>query len=152
MSGYEYKVIPAPTKGQKVKGARTSAERFAHVLQAAMNELGAEGWEYQRADTLPSEEREGLMGKTTVYQNMLVFRRPRPAAPEITDAPAAPEPLAIAAPPVVLENAAPKTPEPAPAPKAPKPGQATDATIVPTELAPAPPINTVPGQSRIDQS
>ncbi|WP_428539635.1 hypothetical protein [Profundibacter sp.] len=40
-----------------------------------MNELGADGWEYQRSDTLPSEERSGLRGKTTIFHNMLVFRR-----------------------------------------------------------------------------
>ncbi len=32
-------------------------------------------WEYLRTDTLPSEERSGLTGKTTVFHNMLVFRR-----------------------------------------------------------------------------
>lgn len=72
---YEYKVVPAPTKGLKARGVKSSADRFAHALQTAMNALGADGWEYQRTDTLPCEEREGLMGKTTVFQNMLVFRR-----------------------------------------------------------------------------
>lgn len=72
---YEYKVVPAPTKGLKARGVKTSADRFAHALQTTMNALGVDGWEYQRTDTLPCEEREGLMGKTTVFQNMLVFRR-----------------------------------------------------------------------------
>ncbi len=40
-----------------------------------MNAMGADGWEYQRTDTLPCEERVGLTGRTTVFQNMLVFRR-----------------------------------------------------------------------------
>ena len=40
-----------------------------------MNALGAEGWEYQRSETLPSEERSGLTRRVTTFQNMLVFRR-----------------------------------------------------------------------------
>ena len=50
--------------------------------------MAANGWEYVRAETLPCEERSGLTGRTTVYHNVLVFRRPleaaeaaRPAAP-----------------------------------------------------------------------
>ena len=40
-----------------------------------MNDLGAEGWSYLRADTLPAEERVGLTKTRTVYHNMLVFCR-----------------------------------------------------------------------------
>ncbi|MEY1555970.1 DUF4177 domain-containing protein [Yoonia sp. R2331] len=75
MSSYEYKVVPAPTKGLKAKGVKSVQDRFANALETVMNDLAADGWEYQRTDTLPAEEREGLMGKTTVFQNMLVFRR-----------------------------------------------------------------------------
>lgn len=73
--GFEYKVVPAPTRGKKAKGVKTAADRFAHALSEVMNELSAEGWEYLRTDTLPAEERHGLTGRTTVFQNMLVFRR-----------------------------------------------------------------------------
>lgn len=139
MSVYEYKIVPAPTKGQKVKGARTPADRFAHALQTAINDLAKDGWDYLRADTLPSEEREGLMGKTTVYQNMLVFRR---ALPDVADAaPAdedpAPEPLALAAP--VAPVATPPV----------LVADNSDATE-PETPAPAPPIGTIPGQTRND--
>ncbi|QCO56942.1 DUF4177 domain-containing protein (plasmid) [Pseudorhodobacter turbinis] len=75
MKFYEYKVIPAPKKGEKAKGAKTPAERFAHKLTGLMNEMGAAGWEYVRADTLPCEERSGLTGTKSVFQNMLTFRR-----------------------------------------------------------------------------
>ncbi|MFT7107196.1 MAG: hypothetical protein ACJAVT_001718 [Yoonia sp.] len=99
---YEYRVIPAPARGLKAKGLKTAEDRFANALQTAMNEQAASGWEYLRADTLPSEQREGLMSKTTVYQNMLVFRRvkaadaptlqppeqPMIAAPKVNPAPA----------------------------------------------------------------
>lgn len=73
---YEYKVIPAPSKGLKGKGIKGGPDRFANALQTAINVVAKEGWEYVRAETLPSEEREGLMGKTTVFQNVLVFQRP----------------------------------------------------------------------------
>jgi Domain of unknown function (DUF4177) len=78
MQRFEYKVVPAPTRGEKVRSAKTSADRFAYALSQIMNALGREGWDYVRADTLPSEERSGFTGRTTVYHNMLVFRRALP--------------------------------------------------------------------------
>ena len=75
MTGFEYKVVPAPMRGLKAKGVKGSPARFANALETVMNDLGADGWEYQRTDTLPVEERQGLTGKTTSFQNMLVFRR-----------------------------------------------------------------------------
>ncbi|MBZ4021819.1 hypothetical protein CKO11_05010 [Rhodobacter sp. TJ_12] len=91
MQAYEYKVVPAPVRGEKGRGLKTGADRFAHALSLLMNEMAAEGWEYCRAETLPAEERSGLTSKTTVYHNMLVFRRvlenapPRQARAEIVE-------------------------------------------------------------------
>ena len=104
MAQFEYKVVPAPKRGIKARGVKGTEEQFAHALTLLMNEAAAEGWEYQRTDTLPCEERKGLTGKTTVYQNMLVFRRnlteakpqddaTTPALPEASDeAPSIPAP------------------------------------------------------------
>lgn len=75
MPRYEYKVVPAPEKGKRGKGVKGVQGRFAHALESVMNTLGADGWEYLRTDTLPCEERTGLTGRTTNFQNMLVFRR-----------------------------------------------------------------------------
>jgi hypothetical protein len=72
---YEYKVVPAPRRAQRDAVAKTTEARFAASLTNLMNDMGREGWEYQRADTLPVEERVGLTGSKTTYQNMLVFRR-----------------------------------------------------------------------------
>jgi len=80
---YEYKVIPAPTKGLKAKGIKNSSDRFANALQTAINLLASDGWEYVRAETLPAQEREGLMSKTTVFQHLLIFRKPRIGAADI---------------------------------------------------------------------
>jgi hypothetical protein len=89
MQRYEYRVMPAPRKAEKVKGAKTTEERFAAALTGVMNELGAQGWEYLRADTLPCEERSGLTGSKTTFQTLLVFRRAIPEAVPV----AAPSPL-----------------------------------------------------------
>ncbi len=74
---YQYRVIPAPTKGKKAKGVKTAEDRFAFAMTELLNEMAAEGWEFQRAETLPSEERKGLTGKTSTFRNLLVFRRTR---------------------------------------------------------------------------
>jgi hypothetical protein len=75
MPGYEYKVVPAPTKGTKAKGVKTPQGRFANSVEGVLNTLAAEGWEYQRAELLPSDERSGLTGSVTNWRNVLVFRR-----------------------------------------------------------------------------
>ncbi len=75
MSRYEYKVVPAPSRGLKGKGIKGPEARFSHGLEDLINRLAAEGWEYQRAETLPSVERSGLTGSTTEWRNVLVFRR-----------------------------------------------------------------------------
>ena len=102
MQRFEYKVIPAPKRGEKARGVRTTEERFALALTHVMNDLGAEGWDYVRADALPCEERVGFTGSKTTFQNVLVFRRvvagseaatePRPALLLSVDAPSAPAP------------------------------------------------------------
>ena len=78
MPNYEYKVVPAPRKGLRAKGIRGAENKFANALQDVMNTQAADGWEYFRTDTLPCDERQGLTGRSTTFQNMLVFRRIRP--------------------------------------------------------------------------
>ncbi|MEM1152440.1 MAG: hypothetical protein AAGI03_18185 [Pseudomonadota bacterium] len=77
-----------------------------------MNTYAADGWEYQRADILPSEERRGLRAAQTVYRTVLVFRRALEETQSETDASsvkAVPdeqeptEPPAPPAPPIVSE-------------------------------------------------
>lgn len=76
MVKYEYKVIPAPRRGVRTKGAKGTAGRFASALEAAINEISADGWEYVRAESLPADERHGITRrKTETYQNVLIFRR-----------------------------------------------------------------------------
>ncbi|MEL6702313.1 MAG: DUF4177 domain-containing protein, partial [Pseudomonadota bacterium] len=77
MPRYEYKVVPAPTKGLKARGVKGAEGRFSHAIETLMNDLAGDGWEYQRAETLPSIERAGLTKSTTEWRNLLVFRRAR---------------------------------------------------------------------------
>jgi hypothetical protein len=131
---HEYRVIPAPTKGTKAKGTKTAEDRFALSLQQVMNSMAAEGWEFQRAETLPAEERSGLTGRKTVYHNMLVFRRRTEAALEAFQPrelrPVAAEPVA----------AAPVTPAPEPVVDAPARFIRPTLTAVSEPSAKAPPV------------
>jgi hypothetical protein len=77
MQLYEYLALPAPVRGQKIKGLKTPAERYAHELTTILNDLSSEGWEYCRSECLPSEERKGLTGTMIVQNHLLIFRRPK---------------------------------------------------------------------------
>ncbi|MDP3264124.1 MAG: DUF4177 domain-containing protein [Tabrizicola sp.] len=99
MQRFEYHVVPAPRRGEKARGVKTTEERFALALSTLMNQLGAEGWDYVRADALPCDERAGFTGTKTTFQNVLVFRRPlRALGADVPEQPAMrlfnPEPAA----------------------------------------------------------
>ncbi|ETW12638.1 hypothetical protein ATO8_11489 [Roseivivax marinus] len=151
MPNYEYKVLPAPSRGEKAKGVKGNEARFAHAIEKLMNEMASGGWEYQRAETLPSEERSGLTGSVTVWRTMLVFRRaigdgdaelkprmleapaPKPAPSISTAAPAA---AAVAAPAVTPRDA-----RPAQEPRTDEPRAATEQTEPATQEPQEAPID-----------
>ncbi len=120
MPSFEYKVVPAPKRGLKSKDAKGTEARFANALMQVMNQMGADGWEYQRADTLPCEERVGLTGRQTTFQHMLVFRRtvaepvaapaPQPIPERVAETLVQPMPAPIPVP-VVVPDPAPTDPE-----------------------------------------
>ncbi|WP_069300814.1 hypothetical protein [Neptunicoccus sediminis] len=94
MQRYEYKAVPAPNRPKKVKGVKTTAGRFAAVLTDTINDLAKEGWEYLRSDSMPVEEKPGLLkSRIETYQTILVFRRALAAetAPVAAVVPAAPK-------------------------------------------------------------
>lgn len=82
MDQFEYKVVPAPTKGRKARGVRRPEDKFALSVEEVMNEMASAGWEYQRSETLPHEERAGLTGTSTTFRSILVFRRVKTVADE----------------------------------------------------------------------
>ena len=103
----EYRVEPAPRRGSKAKGLKTSEERFAAALTSKINEMAAEGWDYLRSDTLPCEERSGIAGRSTTYHSILVFSRPKTEAVDALAAPEVSPPAALPA----AESDAPKSAE-----------------------------------------
>ena len=133
MQHYEYKVIPAPDRGEKARGAKTPGDRYAQALTSVLNRMAREGWDYVRAEMLPSEERSGLTRRVTVYHNILVFRRPVEAAPDRL----APQRQLTAG---AAEGKAPRLESPA-TPPAPAPEVRVGATPDPAGETPA---NTVP--------
>ena len=103
MRQFEYKAVPAPNTGTKAKGVTSREDRFALSMTEALNEMAEDGWEYVRAEMLPLEERKGLTGTQTSYQNVLIFRRLKAA------------PLALDESPRVRSVPAPTFDDPAPA-------------------------------------
>ena len=120
ISGFEYRVVPAPRKGEKAKGVRSPEGRFALALNRVMNRMGEHGWEFVRADTLPADERVGLTQTVQRYHSLLVFRRA--LAPQVVV-------LAPSAEPVTVDAVA------TPAPRIPK---ARPVLVPATENVPAP--------------
>jgi hypothetical protein len=88
MTGFEYKVVPAPLRGLKGKGIKGTPARFANALQLVMNDLGAQGWECQRTDPTSRRTRRFNKINRRRFKTCLVFRRAleiqRADGPEVT--------------------------------------------------------------------
>lgn len=113
MDVYEYKVVPAPMKGQKARGVRKSEDKFAFALQEVMNSYAQDGWEFLRSETLPNEERVGLTNTSTTYRSILVFRR-FVASETPAVQPAEPEQAKVTPTRVTVTEAPKQLPKPAP--------------------------------------
>ena len=154
MPDYEYTVIPAPGRAEKTRGAKSGAERFAATLTDALNGMAQQGWEYVRAEVLPSEERSGLTSRSTVYHNLLVFRRALQSHQTFRDTPQpADEPKPAPAPtpaPVLAPAPAAEPPARSPDLRAdPRTEPASDALTDPAEPVRAPfsqPMRAMPKQ------
>ena len=149
MPAYEYTAIPAPLRSEKAK-AKSPSERYATTLTGAINAMAAKGWEYLRAETLPSEERSGLTGRTTVFHNLLIFRRETEAvAGMVTEAEAetAARPVSpvFSAPPLTPPAAEPAAASPAQdAPEKPAEDQAPASPVFSEKMRPAAPASAAP--------
>lgn len=150
MQRYEYKVVPAPQKGTKAKGVKTPEGRFAASIEQLLNHMGQDGWEYQRAELLPSEERSGLTGSTTNWRNVLVFRRALvaegTAQPETAEDDSTPTPRPVPGPDEVLT-----TPPAAPAPISEQP-QDPPLTLKAAEEVETPEVETTEAEAVKDKS
>ncbi|MEM9198894.1 MAG: DUF4177 domain-containing protein [Pseudomonadota bacterium] len=81
MTQFEYKVVAAPRRAKRVRGVKAAQDRFAATIADTINEVAADGWEFYRSETLPVDERQGMLkGRVEVLQSLLVFRRLTKAA------------------------------------------------------------------------
>jgi len=73
---YEYKVIPAPRKPERIRGVKGTEDRFAATVSNVMNELAAEGWEFQRTEVMMCEGKSGMIHRGGDEEvTLMVFRR-----------------------------------------------------------------------------
>jgi hypothetical protein len=109
---FEYRVVAAPKRLKKVRGASTE-DAFVATLADAINAEARQGWEYLRSETLAVAATRGLFRRSvTVEETVLVFRRPR-SGPRLAQVPheVLPEPEVRAAEPRNQPRSA--VPEPA---------------------------------------
>jgi hypothetical protein len=153
MQSHEYRVLPAPRRGPKVKGVRRAEDRFAHAIEAEMNRMAAEGWEFVRSDTLPSERKKGWFSRpVTVPETVLVFRRPHGAqATPRANAAAMPPPVALGAPAPSLGPAAHAPPQASAPPPAPAASRFTPALGARRPANDAPPVAMPPALALVEE-
>lgn len=140
MKKFEYKAIPAPSTGTKAKGLKSTEERFALSVTELLNEMAEEGWEYVRAETLPCDERKGLTGTQTTFQNLLIFRRfeaePLALAGHAQRVVSEPlRPVASRPAPDLRAVSEPRPPMPEPAPPAPVAQRSESEPVLPRRLS-----------------
>lgn len=81
MTRYDYKAVAAPRRPGRFKGVAKGADSYARTVEELIAAEVSEGWEYYRAESLPSEEKSGwLSRRQTVIHSILIFRRARPEA------------------------------------------------------------------------
>lgn len=115
---YDYKCVAAPEKARRRRGAKTRTDRVALAMEEILKAEAGGGWEYQRTDLIPVEEKSGWFGRAhDVHRAVLVFRRPKGASRPHPISTAAPEaPVQDVAPQPVRQNVQP-LPSTAPAPE-----------------------------------
>ena len=76
---FEYKLVGAPERCKRRRGCRTNSDRVAAAMEELLAQEARDGWEYQRTDLIPVEERTVWFGgRHEVHRAVLVFRRALP--------------------------------------------------------------------------
>ena len=84
---YEYKCVGAPERPKRQRGVRGRSERVALAMQEIIDAEAVDGWEYQRTDLVPVEEKNGFFSRThEVHRAVLIFRRELEPAPRVIPA------------------------------------------------------------------
>lgn len=75
MERFEYKLVATPCESEKYQGLTKADDAFAQTLGDGMNELGREGWQFMRTESV-TEKRRGLFFiKKQRERNYMVYRR-----------------------------------------------------------------------------
>ena len=72
---FEYKVVGAPEKPRRRRGARTRSDRVAAAFEEILGAEAIEGWEYLRTDLVPVEEGGFFSRRREAHRAVMVFRR-----------------------------------------------------------------------------
>lgn len=80
---FEYKAVPAPMRAPRVKGLKTTADRYAHSLAESLNAEASGGWQFLRMETVTVEERSRLGRTTNTSQTVMIFQRKLSSAAEL---------------------------------------------------------------------
>ncbi|MEL6167911.1 MAG: hypothetical protein AAFR35_04425 [Pseudomonadota bacterium] len=76
MRKYEYKVVPAPRRSDRMDGLTDGDDPYSMTVASVMNDFGRGGWEYLQSEHLPCQRRRWwIFGWTTEERDVLVFRR-----------------------------------------------------------------------------
>lgn len=87
---FEYKVIGAPEKPRRKRGARTPSDRVAAAFSDVLGAEAVDGWEYLRTDLVPVEEGGFFSRRREVHRAVMVFRRALSREPRAEPVPSAP--------------------------------------------------------------
>jgi hypothetical protein len=73
---YEYKLVPTPKQSAIFKGLPKSGDAFAQTLGHGMNELGRDGWEFLRTETVVEKRNVLVISSRKCRHDYMVYRRP----------------------------------------------------------------------------
>lgn len=76
MERYEYKLVATPTKSVKYTGLSKSGDAFAQTLGDGMNELGRDGWQFLRTETVVEKRNVLVFSSKRCRHEYMVYRRP----------------------------------------------------------------------------
>ena len=87
MARREYRIVTAPDRPKRRAAGKDEAQRFATTLEDLVNEMAAEGWAFERTETMTYSKKKGLFGRVDTPVALLVFARDldAPAAEALPD-------------------------------------------------------------------
>ena len=75
MARREYRIVTAPDRPKRRAAGKDEGQRFAATLEDLVNEMAAEGWAFERTETLTYSRRKGLFRRVDTAAALLVFAR-----------------------------------------------------------------------------